>query len=415
MKKVAETLRSQARLLRGIGDDNELKGKYTDKLREESGGLEQRLNNVADRYEGVHGHLTNWANDLEGFQSEADKILSNAKKEQDEEAAKPKGKAESASSGDGDDPYEKYRGQLETLVYKRNSKASEHAGKIRDQLGDSIEDGFWDDVGGAWNDVATWIKDNADWIKIVLDALGWIATVLGVIALFIPGLNVLVLVLGAIILGARLLMAAAGAASWTEVIMDSVGLLTMGIGRAGLTALKGANSITKAAASLQRTGGLKAGLRAHKSMMDDLQRAVANSSGATKQFYKDLLDFTRKKISGDAGRVVRDLPQMSRGTKLALLGDDEAAALYSQFSRNAQAFPEAAVGLAGKAKVGYGASLAAIYVGAGTDVVDKVFGQSDAWSALSQATDGFIPDKPSSDSYNEWKENSWMAPIGANW
>ena len=63
----------------------------------------------------------------------------------------------------------------------------------------------------------------------------------------------------------------------------------------------------------------------------------------------------------------------------------------------------------------YGISLAAIYAGAGADAVDKTFGQSDAWSAASKATDGVLPDKWSSDGYNEWKENTWKAPVGSSW
>ncbi|SOR79888.1 hypothetical protein SCNRRL3882_3347 [Streptomyces chartreusis NRRL 3882] len=68
MKGVASSLREQARLLRGIGNDDELEGKCAVSLRDESEGLEKKLREVAERYENVHGYLTSWAGELEGFQ-----------------------------------------------------------------------------------------------------------------------------------------------------------------------------------------------------------------------------------------------------------------------------------------------------------------------------------------------------------
>ncbi|MEV5435231.1 hypothetical protein AB0K80_04250 [Streptomyces sp. NPDC052682] len=416
MKSVAASLRDQARMLRGIGNDNELKGKYAAKLKEESGQLEKRLGQVADRYERVHGHLTNWANDLEDFQTRADRVLSNAKREQEnleaEKAKKAPGDgttSQPSAGGTAGDPLREFRDQLDRIRGERDERARHHADKIRDQLDDAIEDSWWDDFKG-------WIHDNIDTIKIVLDALGWAATIIGVIALFIPGLNVLAITLGAIILGARSLLAAAGEASWMEVAMDSIGLLTMGAGRAGLTMLKGANTATKAAAITVRTSRARAGLAAHRSMMNSLQRAIANTADeGAKKFYKDLLTYTRKKISGEAGRVTKELPEVSPASRWAHLGDDELAAHAAQFSKNNAAFPEATVGNTAKARAGYGIALASIYAGAGADATDKIFGQSDAWSAASETTGGVIPDKWSSDGYNDWKENTWKAPIGSSW
>jgi predicted RNase H-like nuclease (RuvC/YqgF family) len=83
MKNVASTLRDQASNLRKIKEDDELKGKYAGKLRDESEVLEKHLREVASRYERVHVHLSNWANDLVYYQGEADKVLANAKKEQE--------------------------------------------------------------------------------------------------------------------------------------------------------------------------------------------------------------------------------------------------------------------------------------------------------------------------------------------
>ncbi|MGV9896251.1 hypothetical protein [Streptomyces tendae] len=49
------------------------------------------MREVAGRYERVHGHLTKWSNELEDFQSDADKLLRQAKEKQEEvEADKAK-------------------------------------------------------------------------------------------------------------------------------------------------------------------------------------------------------------------------------------------------------------------------------------------------------------------------------------
>ncbi|AVH55829.1 MULTISPECIES: DUF308 domain-containing protein [Streptomyces] len=416
MKGVAASLREQARMLRGIGDDNELKGKYAGKLKEESGTLEKHLREVAGRYERVHGHLTNWANDLEDFQTQADGVLRRAKEKQEEvdaeRAKKQSGdsdKPKPSESGDEGDPLRDFRDQLDRIKEDRDSRARHHAKQIRDQLDDVIEDSWWDDIKG-------WVHENADWIKVVIDVLGWIATIVGVIAMFIPGLNIAVflLIAGLIVVGTRLLLVASGDASWMDVAMDSVGLLTMGMGRLGVSLLKGANSATKAAAAVSRVGKLKDGIRAHSRVMDELGRTIATTSDdATRAFSRELRTFIRKKILDDAGRISTD-PQLSKLAKAANLGDDEAASLYANIAKNGAAFPDA-VSSASRigANAGYGLSLAGAYIGTGADLIDKTFGQSDAIAAAHEKFG--TPDKPFSETYNDWKANTWKPPVDTHW
>ncbi|MFE6481920.1 putative T7SS-secreted protein [Streptomyces sp. NPDC057757] len=417
MTGVAASLREQARLLRGIGDDNELKGKYAEKLRSESGTLEKHLREVAGRYERVHGHLTNWADDLEEFQTQADDVLRKAKEKQDEvDAEKAKresvdGKTSKApEGGTDDDPLRDFRNRLDRIKKDRDDRARHHTKKIRDQLDDVIEDSWWDDVKG-------WVHENADWIKVVIDVLGWIATIVGVIAMFIPGLNIAVflLVAGLLVVGTRMLLVASGDASWMDVAMDSIGLLTMGMGRLGVSLLKGANSASRAAAAVSRVGKLKDGVLSHSRVMDELGRTLATSSDdAVKAFSREMRTFIRKKILDDAGRVFVDPPQLSKLAKAANLGDDEAASLYANIARNGSAFPEA-VSSATRvgARAGYGLSVAGAYIGTGADVIDKTFGQSDALAAAHEEFG--TPDKPFSETYNDWKANTWMPPVDTHW
>ncbi|MEU8348525.1 MULTISPECIES: DUF308 domain-containing protein [unclassified Streptomyces] len=407
MKGVAKSLRDQARLLRGIGDDNELKGKYATKLREESGVLEKHLREVAGRYERVHGHLTNWANDLEGFQKEADTVLSNAKKAHEEhEAEKSKQQSGDGSTptdsprDTGDDPLRSYRDQLDRIKGDRDERARHHASKIRDQLDDVIEDSWWDNVKG-------WVHENADWIKVVIDVLGWIATFVGVIAIFIPGLNVAVflLVAGLLVVGTRLLLVASGDASWMDVAMDSVGLLTMGAGRLGVAMLKGANSTTKAAAALSRVSKLKDGIRSHSRVMDELGRTIATTSDdAIRASARESRTLLRRNILDDAGRVSADT-EVSRVTTAFNLGDDGAAKIRANIMKNAASFPDAVpTGTRVTANAAYATSLTAAYIGTGADLTDKALGQSDS-----------APWKSFNEGYNDWKGNTWRPPVDTHW
>ncbi|NGO12196.1 hypothetical protein G5C60_32470 [Streptomyces sp. HC44] len=417
MVSVAKKLRDQAKNLQTLSNEDKLKGKYVNRLREDSSTLEKHMREVASRYERVHGHLTTWANELEDFQSDADRVLRQAKEKQDEIEAE---KAKEASSGDkgtpkpsvsgtDHDPLQTYRNQLNTITGDRDTRANHHAGKIRDEIDDVIEDSWWDNVKG-------WVHDNADWIKTVLDALGWIATIAGIVAIWIPGLNFLVLGIAILTILTRSLLVASGDASWTDLAFDVGGLLLMGLGRGGIIALTKANKVTSTAAQASRTAGLKAGLRSHKGMLDDLSKAMANAQDdVSRKFFSDLRHFTLKKISGEAGLVAKGPTPVSTVSKWAHLGDDEAAGLFGQLRANKGVFGDAVSGGYSKlGHAGYGASMVAAYGGMGVDVVDKSLSKSDSIGWLDEQ--GLLPgDKPYNEGYNTWKESGWMPAPDTHW
>ena len=417
MVSVAKKLRDQAKSLQAISNEDKLKGKYVKRLREDSGTLEKHMREVASRYERVHGHLTTWANELEDFQTEADKVLRQAKEKQDEIEAD---KAKAAESGDKaapkppvggevEDPLRTYRNQLDTITGDRDDRAGHHARKIKDEIDDVIEDSWWDNVTG-------WFHDNADWIKTVLDGLGWIATIAGIVAIWIPGLNLLVLAIAIVTIATRSMLVASGDASWTDLAFDIGGLLLMGIGRGGINMLKGANKVTSAAAQASRTAGLKAGLRSHKGMLNDLSKAMAGAQDdVSRKFFSDLRNFTLKKISGETGLVAKGPTDVSALAKWAHLGDDEAAGLFGQLRANKGVFSDAVSGGASKlGHAGYAASMFAAYTGMGVDVVDKSLSKSDSvgWLAHQHLLPG---DKPYNDGYNTWKESGWMPAADTHW
>lgn len=414
MKGVAESLREQSRMLRRIGDDDELKGKYAGKLKDESGVLEKHLREVASRYERVHGHLSNWANDLEFYQDEADAVLRKAKEKQDEvdaeKAKKQSGDDEtlkpSESSTEGD-PLREFRDQLDRIEGDRDERARHFAKKIRDQLDDVIEDSWWDDVKG-------WVHENADGIKAFIDVLGWVATIAGFLALAIPGLNLLVLGIALLTVGLRLLLVASGDASWTDVIFDVVGGLLVVGGLGAAAKLASGAKATVGAAQAARTAGLSRGLSGVKGVMDDMGRAMAKMpKGAGRDVVAASRNGIRKSISQNVGLVAKGPLRVSPLSTLLHLGDKEMAGMAKMLQANKSVFPEAAGAAADKAYKSYQVGLGLAWGGMGMDLMDKALGKSDATSWTHEHWGS--AEKPYNEGYSDWKDNTLTPAADTHW
>ncbi|MFJ4358804.1 hypothetical protein ACIP25_21265 [Streptomyces massasporeus] len=415
MVSVAEKLREQAKNLKAISDEDTLKGKYVKRLREESGTLEKHMREVAGRYERVHGHLTTWSNELEDFQSDADKVLHQAKEKQGEIEAEKKKEATSADkdtpqpsvSGTDHDPLQSYRNRLNEITGDRDTRADHHAGKIRDEIKDVIKDSPWDNVKG-------WVHDNADLIKAFIDVLGWVATFAGFLALAIPGLNLLVLGIAGLTIVLRLLLVASGDATWTDVIFDVVGglLVVGGIGAASKLA-KGAKA-TAGAAQAARTAGLSRGLRGVKGIMDDMGRLMSKiPEGAGRQVVGAARNGIRKSISQNVGLVAKGPLRVSPLSTLLHLGDKEMAGMAKMLQANKATFPEAAGAAADKAYRSYQAGLGVAWTGMGMDVMDKTLGKSDltSWTHENLGTG----EKPYNEGYSDWKDNTLKPAPDTHW
>ncbi|MGV9502017.1 hypothetical protein ACWDQ0_27420 [Streptomyces sp. NPDC003642] len=417
MVSVAEKLREQAKNLKAISDEDTLKGKYVKRLREESGTLEKHMREVAGRYERVHGHLTNWSNELEDFQSDADKLLREAKEKQEEVEADKAKKAASedkdvpnpstSGTSPADDPLQPYRYRLHTLTGDRSTRANHYADKIRDEIEDVIEDSVWDNVKG-------WVHDNADLIKAFIDVLGWIATIAGFVALAIPGLNMLVLGIAGLTILLRLMLVASGDATWTDVIFDVVGglLVVGGIGAASKLA-KGAKA-TVGAAQAARTAGLSKGLRGVKSIMDDTGRLMTKvPPGPGQQAIGAARNAMRKSISQNVGLVVKSPMRVSPLSTLVHLGDKEMAGMAKMLQANKAVFPEAAGAAADKAYKAYQAGLGIAWTGMGMDVMDKALGKSDLTSLTNEKFGS--GEKPYNAAYSDWKDNTLKPAPDTHW
>lgn len=417
MVSVAKKLRDQAKNLKAISDDETLKGKYVKTLRDESSTLEKHMREVAGRYERVHGHLTKWSNELEDFQSDADKLLHQAKVKQAEvEADKAKEPApedkdvpQGSPSGTSpfDDPLEPYRRTLDGLTGNRTTRASHYAGKIRDEIDDVIEDSWWDDVKG-------WVHDHADGIKAVIDVLGWVATAAGFLALAIPGLNLLVLGIAALTIGLRLLLVASGDASWTDVIFDVVGGLLVVGGLGAAAKLASGAKATVGAAQAARTAGLSRGLRGVKGIMDDMGRLMTRMpEGAGRQIVRTARNDIRKSISQNVGLVAKNPLRVSPLSTLVHLGDKEMAGMAKMLQANKAAFPAAAGAAADKAYKSYQVGLGIAWTGMAMDVTDKALGKSDltSWTKKEWGTD----EKPYNAAYSDWKDNTLKPAPDTHW
>ncbi|GHB56097.1 hypothetical protein GCM10010377_54070 [Streptomyces viridiviolaceus] len=417
MISVAEKLRDQAKNLKAISDEDTLKGKYVKRLREESGTLEKHMREVAGRYERVHGHLTKWSNELEDFQSDADKLLRQAKEKQEEVEADKAKKAASedkdvphaspSGTSPADDPLQPYRTRLHTLTGNRSTRANHYAGKIRDEIDDVIEDSWWDDVKG-------WAHDYADEIKAFIDGLGWVATVAGFLALAIPGLNLLVLGIAALTIGLRLLLVASGDASWTDVIFDVVGGLLVVGGLGAAAKLASGAKATVGAAQAARTAGLKQGLRGVKGILDDTGRMMTKlPEGPGRQALGAARNAIRKSISQNVGLVTKGPLRVSPLSTLVHLGDKEMAGMAKMLQANKAAFPAAAGAAADKAYKSYQVGLGIAWTGMGMDVMDKSLGKSDltSWTKEEFGTG----EKPYNAAYSDWKDNTLKPAPDTHW
>ncbi|MGA5363200.1 hypothetical protein [Streptomyces purpurascens] len=415
MVSVAKKLRDQAKNLKAISDEDTLKGKYVKRLREESGTLEKHMREVAGRYERVHGHLTKWSNELEDFQSDADKVLHQAKEKQGEIEAEKKKEADSADkdaprpsvSGTDHDPLQSYRNRLNGITGDRDTRANHHAGKIRDEIEDVIEDSTWDNIKG-------WVHDNADLIKAFIDVLGWVATIAGFLALAIPGLNLLVLGIAALTIGLRLLLVASGDATWTDVIFDVVGGLLVVGGLGAAAKLASGAKATVGAAQAARTAGLSRGLSGVKGILDDTGRMMTKMpQGPGRQALGAARNAMRKSISQNVGLVAKGPLRVSPLSTLVHLGDKEMAGMAKMLQANKAAFPEAAGAAADKAYKSYQAGLGVAWTGMGMDVTDKALGKSDLTS-LTHEKFG-TGEKPYNAAYSDWKDNTLKPAPDTHW
>ncbi|WP_425540944.1 enoyl-CoA hydratase/isomerase family protein [Streptomyces coeruleorubidus] len=186
--------------------------------------------------------LHRWANDLQDFQDEADRLEKAAGEKLDARAEAKEGTPEyGKASGDVTGLLGKLH-DLEERYKQAAAKISKELDKAADIAPD--EPGFWDKLGqgiaDAWDATGDWLKEHADLIKAIGDVLGDITAVLGMLAIVTLPFPPLAAIFGtAALIGGGLTLATHGIAkgsgadvSWATLGLDALGLMP-GIGMFG--------------------------------------------------------------------------------------------------------------------------------------------------------------------------------------
>lgn len=239
-KQVAKDISDQVRRLKSLsGDDSSLKGKYADELRDAFKDLAGDLDKIHDRFETAGSQLAVLAPALETARRDTKAALDMAVDEK--ETADKKAAADPDAEPEPDNPFERSPAtqKCDTAMGNFDTIADDVARNIKSAADDDMKDSTWDKFKGIVDKVATVLK----WVAKIAS---YLALALTILAMFIPGLNVLVLVLilTLVSLTANLLLASTGNGSWLDVAFDVVGLLTLGVGGKALKMANAARSTT---------------------------------------------------------------------------------------------------------------------------------------------------------------------------
>lgn len=270
----AEVISQQVATLRQIAANGTEVGKHADVMRSKAGDLAGQLEILEVRYRKVSTILQGWIPDLEKAQAMSVQALDQAEQpyaKLHQTVVLPSGSNLTVQQKQQVQDYHNSMDQaqnelnaaialLNRATSLRDSSGSHHAGLINSACNDGMRDhhSLWGDLtgwmGGAWHWVegaADWMADH--WVSILKDlctVLEAIATILAIIALFIPGLDIIV-ILGiaatALALAGRFTLAATGHGSWMDVALDAFALLTFGTGKIVGSMMKTVFSATKEA------------------------------------------------------------------------------------------------------------------------------------------------------------------------
>jgi hypothetical protein len=241
LSSVAKQITSEVAALRKIASDNVECGQHADVIRSSASDLAGQLDKVVGRYQKVSSALNGWIPDLEKAQSMSIQALNQAEgpyRQLSTPVIMPSGNNLTAQQKQDVQNYNNAmraaQGELDAAkallaqaTTLRDNSASYHAGLINKACDDGVKDSWWDSF-------EDWVSQYAGIIKDICTVLEYIATILAIIALFIPGLDIIVIlgiVATALALVGRTMLAATGNGSWIDVALDAFALLTFGMGK----------------------------------------------------------------------------------------------------------------------------------------------------------------------------------------
>jgi hypothetical protein len=258
-EKVAEAV---VDLRSAIADSEAHESDAMDELARQASDVIPKLDKIQNRYEVAGSELATFADVLEGAQSTVDASLATREAHADD-LARYDAQISEAQSSLLWAPTEEVEARRDDLVRLENAAApvtqslvdarSAYDGALEDvrAAGDKAEEAINEAVDAdgltdsRWDRFKSWVTDNVGWIKAIKDALSIIATVLAVLSIFFPVLLPFAIAFAAATLLLSTTLAATGNGSWLDVGLDTVALLTLGVGAAAGVVVKGAQALLK--------------------------------------------------------------------------------------------------------------------------------------------------------------------------
>lgn len=262
--------RAKADLLR-VFEDEAISGEAIDAVRETAVQVADRIGRAKKRYRGVADALAGYVQPLHTAQDRSVEILNqaigvggdqtHARTKFDEwehkyyEATTPE-ELEDAEKWrnywqqqlwDAENAVTSAVNELNQVLRDRDAAAETAAGLIEDvENSGDLNDGFWDNVDQ--------FLDENPWIDTVLTIAGYVAAALAIIAMFVPGLNLIVLIVSIVVAAAVIANAWAKAGTGRSSIGEAIfttalALIPFGVGKglSGLTSTFRGSVLTSAA------------------------------------------------------------------------------------------------------------------------------------------------------------------------
>ena len=410
---IAQLIQGQIAQLRQIATGQSAeRGRHVEKLQSAAAKTAGQLVKVAGRYQDTASALTAWVPALESAQSQSLRALAQAqeavrRQQANQPLQRPSGTKLTPQEQQSDQARASALNQatgdlgaaqrlLQTAVSDRDQKAAETRARISHAIDDGVVDGFWDHVSAFIHEYAGLLTD-------IATALEWAATILAIAALFVSGIGFLLLaglILAAGIL--RAILALNGDGSWSDVVLDGVALLTLGLGT-GAGALLGkfaAGTADTAERMLQGERTLQE-LGAASKLADAPGGAALLNEGTT------------------AGALEKALGAFEKSSPLQRFlegGDLEKAAAWERVSYLTKLFPDSPVmqGIARDTTAFKGIARFSYLGGLAPDWGDKAAGGVQVYglhSADQPALNWSY--RPVSEPYHQWKD-SWF-PESSVW
>jgi hypothetical protein len=242
LASVARTITGQIAAMRKIASDDTEVGQHAEKIRTAARSLAGSLQAVATRYAKVSSALSGWVPELEQAQSLSIRALNEAEAPYAQlsqavtlpsgpgltAAQKQEVASYHASMQRAQDQLDAAKALLTRATTLRDTQGAYYAAKIDQASNDSLTD-----HESLWGDITHAIASSAWIIKDACTVLELVAAACAIAALCLTGVGWLLVaafVLTGVALLGRTLLAATGNGSWTDVAVDTVALLTLGIG-----------------------------------------------------------------------------------------------------------------------------------------------------------------------------------------